>query len=208
MKTRYFLLSALVVGLNLLPVAGAQPQPAAPVNSSQPDLTKSVLGLYVSAIEAYAMLQQDPKAILIDVRDPVEIKFTGFAEPTKIHVPYELTDPSGWNDKAQSWPMRPNPNFTNEVVAKLNALGADKDTAIIMICRSGSTRSAPAVDRLAEQGYRNVWTVTDGFEGTTQKSGPSKGVRMVDGWRNSGLPWSYKVPADVAWRPELQTKMQ
>ncbi len=203
MKTAYFLVSALVVGLNLLPMTSAQqPTQAEKALQTQPDLTKSTLGLYVSATEAYAMLQQDPKAILVDVRDPVEIKFTGFAEPTKIHVPYELTDTSGWNDKALSWPMRPNPHFTDEVVTKLNALGADKDTTIIMICRSGSTRSAPAVDRLAELGYRNVWSVTDGFEGSTQPSGPSKGVRMVDGWRNSGLPWSYKVPADVAWQPK------
>lgn len=40
MRTRYFLFSALVVGLNLLPVAGAQEQPAAQVASSQPDLTQ------------------------------------------------------------------------------------------------------------------------------------------------------------------------
>ena len=199
MKIRYFIVLAIIFSLNFLPVASAQQSSIKPVQS-QPDLTQSVLGLYVSATEAYAMLQKDPKAILIDVRDPVEIKFTGFAEPTKIHVPYELTDTSGWNDKAQSWPMRPNLHFTEEVVAKLNALGADKDTVIIMICRSGSTRSAPAVDRLAELGYRNVWSVTDGFEGRTKPVGPSKGVRMVDGWRNSGLPWSYKVAADVAWR--------
>lgn len=196
----------MALSVNLLPIASAQqPTQVEKTLQTQPDLTKSTLGLYVSATEAYVMLQRDPKAILIDVRDPVEIKFTGFAEPTKIHVPYELTDTSGWNDKAQSWPMRPNPHFTDEVVTKLNALGADKDTTIIMICRSGSTRSAPAVDRLAELGYRNVWSVTDGFEGSTKLSGPSKGVRMVDGWRNSGLPWSYKVPADVAWRSDSKT---
>ncbi|WP_413166249.1 rhodanese-like domain-containing protein [Aeromonas salmonicida] len=199
MKKRYFLLSAF--GFNLLLLSSAQSQPATEAVGSQPDLTKSVLGLYVSATGAFAMLQKDPKAILVDVRDPVEIKFTGFAEPTKIHVPYELTDTSNWSDKAQSWPMRLNPNFTTEVLAKLNTLGADNNTTIIIICRSGSTRSAPAVDLLAELGYRNVWSVTDGFEGSTQQSGPSKGVRMVDGWRNSGLPWSYKVHADVAWRP-------
>ncbi|WP_081712036.1 MULTISPECIES: hypothetical protein [unclassified Halomonas] len=25
--------------------------------------------------------------------------------------------------------------------------------------------------------------------------------RAVNGWRNSGLPWSYEVDPDVAWRP-------
>ncbi|KKO44980.1 sulfurtransferase [Arsukibacterium ikkense] len=164
------------------------------------DLTKSKLGLYVTAVEAYQMLQQQPAAILVDVRDPVEVKFTGFATPTKIHVPWQLTDTSSWHAQQQSWPMQQNPDFDAQILSRLAALGAQKDTPIILICRSGATRSAPAVDRLAEYGYRNVWSVTDGFEGNTLKEGPSKGVRALDGWRNAGLPWSYRVPADVAWQ--------
>lgn len=169
------------------------------------DLTKSKLGLYVNAVEAYQMLQQQPDAILVDVRDPVEIKFTGFATPTKIHVPWQLTDTSNWSEQSQSWPMRQNPDFDQQLLSRLAALGASKTTPIIIICRSGATRSAPAVDRLADYGYSNVWSVTDGFEGNTLKEGPSQGVRAVDGWRNSGLPWSYRVPASVAWQaPAIQ----
>lgn len=164
------------------------------------DLTKSRLGLYVTAVQAHEMLQQQPNAILVDVRDPVEIKFTGFATPTKIHVPWLLTDISSWNEQQQSWPMRPNPDFDQQILSRLSALGAQKNTPIILICRSGATRSAPAVDRLAGYGYSNVWSVTDGFEGNTLKEGPSKGVRALDGWRNAGLPWSYRVPAGVAWQ--------
>lgn len=164
------------------------------------DLTKSKLGLYVNAVEAYQMLQQQPDAILVDVRDPVEIKFTGFATPTKIHVPWQLTDTRNWSEQSQSWPMRPNPDFDQQLLSRLAALGASKNTPIIIMCRSGATRSAPAVDRLADYGYSNVWSVTDGFEGNTLKQGASQGVRAVDGWRNSGLPWSYRVPSDVAWQ--------
>ena len=51
-------------------------------------------------------------------------------------------------------------------------------------------------------GYTKVWSVTDGFEGGTLKEGASKGVRAVDGWRNSGLPWSYKVDPGIAWTQE------
>ena len=169
-----------------------------PVASSK-DPSQSSLGLYVTAKEAYAMLEQDPKAVLVDVRDPVEIKFTGFATPTKIHVPWLLTDTSRLNADQQSWPMQPNPQFDQQLLSRLQQLGVQKDDAIILICRSGATRSAPAVDRLAGYGYHNVWSVTDGFEGNTLPEGPSKGVRALDGWRNSGLPWSYRVPADVAW---------
>ena len=38
--------------------------------------------------------------------------------------------------------------------------------------------------------------MVDGFEGGQNKTGPSKGVRDVNGWRNSGLPWSYKLNFD------------
>ena len=163
------------------------------------DLTKSRLGLYMTATEAYQMLQQNPAAILVDVRDPVEIKFTGFATPTHIHVPWLLADTSQIQPEQQSWPMRPNPDFDQQLLTRLAELGVEKDTAIIMMCRSGATRSAPAVDRLADYGYSNVWSVTDGFEGNRLNEGPSKGVRAVDGWRNSGLPWSYHIPADIGW---------
>lgn len=48
---------------------------------------ETTLGLYVTATEAYELMQENDRAVLIDVRDPIEIKFTGFAEPTDIHVP-------------------------------------------------------------------------------------------------------------------------
>jgi hypothetical protein len=35
--------------------------------------------------------------------------------------------------------------------------------------------------------------VVDGFEGDTAKDGPNKGKRAVNGWKNSGLPWSYQL---------------
>ncbi|MDX2421762.1 MAG: rhodanese-like domain-containing protein [Amphritea sp.] len=159
------------------------------------------LDLYVTASEAWTMMQQNDAAILVDVRDPIEIKFTGFATPTRIHVPWMVADASIWSDKQGGWAMVKNPNFVQQVTEKLKQLGATADTPIIMMCRSGSTRSAPAVNVLADQGYKNVWTVVDGFEVSKLKEGDSKGVRAVNGWRNSGLPWSYKVDPAVAWLP-------
>ena len=43
------------------------------------------------------------------------------------------------------------------------------------------------------KGYEKVYVVVDGFEGGTLKDGPKKGWRLKDGWKNSGLPWSYKL---------------
>lgn len=159
------------------------------------------LGLYVSAVEAYALLQEDERAVLIDVRDPVEIKFTGFADPTDIHVPWSLADRNTFDEDARTWPMVRNADFEAQVRARLEALGVAEDDPIIVMCRSGATRSAPGADVIHAMGYQRVYSVNDGFEGGTLKEGDSKGVRAVDGWRNSGLPWSYEVDPDVAWRP-------
>lgn len=165
------------------------------------ETAKTTLGLYVTAKEAWQMMQDDSQALLVDVRDPVEAKFTGFSTETDIHVPWMIADYGTWSTKHSSWGMTPNPDFDQQLMARLNELGATHDTAIIVMCRSGSTRSAPVVDMLAEKGFTNAWTVVDGFEGATLKEGDSKGVRAVNGWRNSGLPWSYKIDPSVAWKP-------
>ena len=159
------------------------------------------LGLYVTAAEAYALMQDNERAILIDVRDPVEIKFTGFAEPTDIHVPWVLADREHFSAEAKTWPMVKNGDFDAQVRAELEALDVAEGDPIIVMCRSGSTRSAPAADVIAEMGFGRVYSVTDGFEGGKLEEGDSKGVRAVSGWRNSGLPWSYQIDPDVAWRP-------
>lgn len=159
------------------------------------------LGLYVTAAEAYELMQENERAVLIDVRDPIEIKFTGFAEPTDIHVPWVLADRDNFDEEAKTWPVVRNADFEAQVKARLDALGVAEDDPIIVMCRSGATRSAPGADVITEMGYRQVYSVNDGFEGSTLKEGDSKGVRAMNGWRNSGLPWSYEIDPDVAWRP-------
>ncbi|QEQ98304.1 sulfurtransferase [Neptunomonas concharum] len=161
---------------------------------------QTTLGLYVTAQEAWELLNKDPDALLVDVRDPIEIKFTGFASGTDIHVPWMVSDPQQWDEKRSSWAMKKNPHFESQMISALDSKKANPETAIFVMCRSGSTRSAPAVNLLAEKGYTRVWTIVDGFEGGKLQSGNSKGVRAKDGWRNSGLPWGYKVDADIAWK--------
>jgi hypothetical protein len=33
----------------------------------------------------------------------------------------------------------------------------------------------------------------DGFEGSSSKADPDNPARTVGGWKNSGLPWSYRL---------------
>ena len=72
----------------------------------------------------------------------------------------------------------------------------EKSTPIFLICRSGG-RSAVAAKQLIRAGYTNVWNLVEGFEGDKDKA---TGARSVNGWRNAGLPWTYKIPAKAGWR--------
>ena len=141
-------------------------------------------GLYVTATEAYEMLtnQRDRKVVLIDVRDPVEIMFTGFTDMADINIPFKMIDPSIWDERSGSYQANTNRDF-----------GADKDSDIIFMCRYGPTGRGPAADALHEAGYNNVYTMIDGFEGQEEKSGDHIGARVVSGWKNSGLPWGWKL---------------
>ena len=66
------------------------------------------------------------------------------------------------------------------------------------MCRSGK-RSAKAADMLADAGYTKVYSVVDGYEGDKAKDGPDKGKRTVNGWKNSGLPWTYSLDKDYMY---------
>jgi hypothetical protein len=60
------------------------------------------------------------------------------------------------------------------------------------ILRRALRPTSPATARrrfLAEDGFTQVWSVVDGFEGDMSKDGR----RSVNGWKNAGLPWSHKL---------------
>lgn len=67
---------------------------------------------------------------------------------------------------------------------------------VVLICRSGD-RSSRGANRLADDGYTQVWSVVDGFEGDMGKDGR----RSINGWKNAGLPWSYKLDRDRIYFP-------
>ena len=67
----------------------------------------------------------------------------------------------------------------------------------MVMCRSGS-RSANAVNMLAKAEFKNLYTVTDGFEGDKSK----EGKRTVNGWKNAGATWTYKLNQKLAYLPQ------
>ena len=149
---------------------------------------QTTLGLYVTAREAYEMWKSSPgKVTVLDVRTPEEYLFVGHAEMAW-NVPLAAQSYQ-WDAVKKQFPMTPLPDF----VTRVQKIAKPGDTLLVM-CRSGG-RSAMGVNALAKAGFSNVYNITDGFEGDAVKDPGSvfNGQRMVNGWRNSGLPWTYKA---------------
>jgi len=154
-------------------------------------------GLYVDSNEVADMKKKlGDKMLFVDVRDPVEIMFTGFTDMVDVNIPYKTADRSTWHKKKPVFNMVLNKNFEQDIEAALTSRGLTKDAPIAIMCRSGGTRGAPSTKLLEDKGYKNVYVVTDGFEGGKVKKGDKKNWRLKNGWKNTGLPWSYKLNKD------------
>ncbi|MFX0540398.1 sulfurtransferase [Roseovarius sp. S4756] len=154
-------------------------------------------GLYLTAREAYEMkTARGDEVLFVDVREPIEIMFTGFTDVVDVNVPFMLVDPTAWNPKKSVLQMRKNPGFAAGVAAAMEERGMGKDTPVILMCRSGGTRGAPSANALDGLGLSEVYVVVDGFEGGSIKDDPRGPWRLKNGWKNSELPWSYDLNKD------------
>lgn len=156
---------------------------------------RSALNLYMTAHEASEYLAHEPDALLIDIRTRAEVAFVGIAEKADKNIPYMTID-DFWefDDEKGTYKMVVNSGFESEVADLIDERGLSKDSPIILMCRSGS-RSARAADLLARQGYSNVYSIVDGFEGDKAPDG----TRSVNGWKNARLGWSYKLRSNQAY---------
>lgn len=156
-------------------------------------------GLYLTAKEAGSMMRSSSeKIIFIDVRSQPELEFVGVAKRMDANIPYVVNDFNTFDKKKSRYKKEGNSNFTVDVNNLINKLDSNKNAKIILMCRSGS-RSAKAATLLSKVGYNNVFSVVDGFEGGKAKSGPKKGQRVVNGWKNAGLAWTYKLSKDKTY---------
>ena len=180
----------LSFALALPMAASAAPEPKDPKKQTP-------WGLYLTSQEAHDMkVAEGGKVLFVDVRDPIEIMFTGFTDVVDVNVPFMLADRTKWHAKKPVFLMAKNSDFEPGIERALKKAGLTKDAPVILMCRSGGTRGAPSAMMLDGKGYAKVYVVVDGFEGGTLKDGPKKGWRLKNGWKNSGLPWSYKLNKD------------
>ena len=191
------LLAVVLVGIASLAMplgasTAANEQPASQQTSTQlPAGKQTTLGLYVTAREAYEKWQAAPDEVMIlDVRTAEEFLFVGQADMAW-NIPV-FAQSYEWDAKKKKFPMQPLADF----VARVQEV-AKPDDMLLVTCRSGG-RGAVAVNMLAKAGFKNVYNITDGMEGDKVKDPGSvfDGQPLVNGWKNSGLPWTYRVNPD------------
>jgi len=155
--------------------------------------------LYLSPQEAYHMKAANPGDVLmIDVRTRAEAQFVGFTDMADANIPIRLFSDE-WKQKNDgvhgAYRKIYNFDFVDAVDNFIVSRNKDKSVPIILMCASG-TRSPVAARSLHEAGYQKVYFQIEGFEGLKSKQGPDKGKRVINGWKNAGLPWSYHLKAE------------
>lgn len=125
--------------------------------------------------QAWQLLQDNPRAVLIDVRSSMEFLFVG-------HPKGAMSIP--WIDEPD-WDI--NPDFVHQIQVALQKIDEPdaSDKPVLLICRSG-VRSLEAGNVLCQAGFTLVYNVTDGFEGPRDAENHRS---TLGGWRYHGLPW-------------------
>ena len=127
----------------------------------------------VTPEDAWAVLQADETAVLVDVRTNAERDWVG-----RVNIPET-------QHHAVQWSMypggAPNPDF----MAQLATAVPNKDVPILFLCRSG-VRSRHGAKLATEHGYTQCYDILQGFEGDKDANGHRK---TVGGWCSADLPW-------------------
>lgn len=120
--------------------------------------------------DAWALLQQQPEALFVDVRMEIESMYVG--RPPGVHtIPwYEYPD------------LQPDPAA---FVAAIDREARSRDRTVVLICRSGQ-RTVTAGLALEAAGFTDVVNVLHGFEGDLDGRFHRS---TLNGWRFDGLPW-------------------
>lgn len=128
--------------------------------------------------ETWAILCDEPSAVLIDCRTDAEWAYVGFP----------VLDDIGKTVLFIEWLEYPSMAVNDAFVPAVAAEVPDKSAPILFLCRSGQ-RSQAAADALTRAGYTACFNVLEGFEGDKDDTG-CRG--SVGGWRHRDLPWRNK----------------
>jgi rhodanese-related sulfurtransferase len=134
----------------------------------------------VSVEEAWTRLKGGARSVLIDVRTIAEWAYVGLPDLSTIGKRPVLVEWQGFPDD------RLNTAFVERITEALTPIGADRDSELLFICRSGQ-RSLKAAQAMAAAGFKHCRNVADGFEGPLD---PNRHRGQLGGWKAKGLPWA------------------
>ncbi len=131
----------------------------------------------ISSRQAWEVMQNDPSALLIDVRATLEFLMIGHPVGA-IHLAW--MDEPDWEEKPAEFVAG-----VREIMLGQVACAEGGCPPLLLICRSGN-RSLAAGKVLIEAGIHNVYNISDGFEGPRDDQHHRS---TIAGWRYEGLPW-------------------
>lgn len=169
----------------------------------------------ILSVEAFDMLNTVPDTYLLDIRTQPEYQFVG--HPLKAYnYPYLFfTTAFSKDEEKPSYPLTKNKVFLDQISKVFK-----KTDNLLLLDRDG-TRSAQAAKELLTAGYKNVFDVYDGFEGSEFPAfdDPNKHKyyrqlakrnniygfehRRHSGWQFWGLPWTYEMDPKYVYPPDL-----
>ena len=133
----------------------------------------------VTASEAYALAESEPKAQIIDVRTKPEWAYVGIPDLSGAGKEVILAE---W----QRYPgMEVATDFVETLERELERRGAGREDTLLFLCRSG-VRSLAAAQAMMAAGWHNSRNIAGGFEGPPN-SERHRGA--IEGWKAEGLPW-------------------
>jgi len=128
----------------------------------------------VDPAKAYAELQAEADAVLVDVRTSAEWSYVGLPDLAQVGKAVIFLE----------WQHFPDGTLNGSFVEQLRQEGVAEGVPIYFLCRSGA-RSGAAAAAATAAGLGPAYNVADGFEGPLGRDGH----RDVAGWKAAGLPW-------------------
>ncbi|NNG98312.1 rhodanese-like domain-containing protein [Gordonia araii] len=128
----------------------------------------------VTPKQAWELLENDEKAVLVDCRTRAEWNFVGVPDLEILGKRTVFVEWTTFPDGQR------NPRFEQE----LRDAGIADDNEVLFICRSGH-RSIGAAEAATAAGIAKAYNVVDGFEGALDENDH----RGSSGWRALNLPW-------------------
>jgi len=129
----------------------------------------------ITPLQAWKMLSDNPRAVLVDVRTDAEWRFVGVPDLSSIGRDVVYIE---WNTTNGTH----NENFAAELRDRIPP--GDEERPVVFLCRSGN-RSIGAAETATAAGITPAYNVLHGFEGHLD----ADGHRGETGWRADGLPW-------------------